>query len=438
LLLPPRQADVIDPVHGNDWMASEAMGAISHTDCNKYWVIVMDANNNEWVSILIDSDIGPQPGNIVRSPYNAPLPASNVFGMKISADGRYIAHANLQFPSVNVHATARNLSSFDIFTFDRSTGIVTYHSQINELGRSPSPYGLEFSNNSEHLYFTDYNRGTIHRHTIGSSATLAQCNPIYDYTGQVGALQLGPNGKIYATKRGQSTLISIDQPNAVLTNPFNASSNRTDIGFETIAQKAGGGNLNLGASAELGLPTFTRIADDCLDGNCDRIASEVDEIIKSNFDELRTRIPYCEDKERVEWCQNAELPDLKPSVNIIWRRSECDDVESDDVEPLLITVGNPYSNVTFCDVTIHKITVVNPDGSEVPVLPDGTPSIELIPIGPYCFGKVEACDFTAREFIVRTRGAVAGDYHIKVEGICFEICIHGDASECFVMKVCMD
>lgn len=436
--IPTPTRDVIDPTYGSDWMASEAMAATSHVDCNKYWVVVLDANNNEWVSILIESDAGPQPGNVVRSPYNAPLPASNVYGMRISSDGRFIANANLQAPSVNIHDTPESESSFDIFTFDRATGLINYHSQISVLGNRPRPYGMEFSNNSEHLYFSDYVAGTIHRHTIGTSAILAQCSLIYDYRGQIGALQMGPNGKIYATKRGQNTLISIDKPNAVLTNPSSSTSNRTDVEFQQKAQKAGGGNLTMRSTAELGLPVFTRIADDCLDGNCERIASEVDEIIKSKFDELREPLPYCEERESVGWCEPADLPELKPVVSIIWGRSGCDDIEGNDVEPILISVGNPYSNVTFCDVKIHKITVVNADGSDIAVLPDGSPSVEIMPIGPYCFGNIEGCDYTAREAVVRTRGAASGDYHIRVDGICYEICIHGDMSECFVMNICED
>ena len=202
--------DVIDPTHGNKWLVSESIGATSHVDCDKYWVVCLDANNEEWVSILMASDLGPLPANMIRSAYAAPSLPSNAYGMRISADGKFIAHANAQSPP--------NVSTIDIFNLDRSSGAVTYHSQISELGGGANPYGLEFSNNSEHLYFTDWARGTIHRHTMGSDATLAQCAPIYDHAGRVGALQLGPNGKIYATKYEQNTLISIDNPNATLTS----------------------------------------------------------------------------------------------------------------------------------------------------------------------------------------------------------------------------
>ncbi|MEI9853027.1 MAG: hypothetical protein WDN24_21700 [Sphingomonas sp.] len=57
--------------------------------------------------------------------------------------------------------------------------------------------------------------------------------------------------------------------------------------------------------------------------------------------------------------------------------------------------------------------VTLPDGGEVPGLPDGTPSVQVVPLGPVCFGDIPPCrDETpgcvSREFVVRTRGARGG------------------------------
>ena len=442
------RVDVIDPVYGTDWVAGESLAATSHTDCNKYWVISLDATNNEWLSILIDSDSSPSPVNVIRSPYGAPLPASNVYGMKVSSDGNMIAHANLQYPNATLgNNTPRSQSSFDLFDFDRSTGIITYHSQITELGDSPAPYGLEFSPGNQFLYFTDYQAGTLHRHTIGSSTTLSSCPHLYTRSRQIGALQLGPNGKIYGVKRGLQSLFSIDMPNASLTNSTNMSQNQIDVGFQETAKTTGGTiNLNLGSSADLGLPTFTRIADDCVGGKCRDVAREVNEQLSEQQSEHVNQMPHCNAEidaagnpiiEELT-CEPIEVPDYQPHISISWGNSECECIESDDSETMNITICNPYSNVDFSGVTLNRLRVVDGDGNPVPVLPDGTDSVELIPVGPYCFGRIKSCSCVSREFVLRNRGAVSGPYKILVEGLCFNVRTHVNTRQCFEFNICKD
>ena len=436
--------DVIDPVYRNDWIISESIGATAHSDCSKYWVVGLDATRNEWVKILIDSDVGPIPANISRSDYGAPILASNTYGMKFSSDGTMIAHANAQFPEVNpTHGTLRNRSSVDIFDFDRNTGNISYKNQITRFPDNPTPYGVEFSPGNQYIYFTDYWHGTVYRHLIGTDEVVSNCTIIYDHTANVGNLQLAPNGKIYGMRRNSNTLFSIDLPNASTTHVApntNAAmaQNQTDLGFTLNAIDSSGNTLTMGGTTELGLPNFTRIADDCLDGNCQRIADEVEEIINESFDETNARMAYCEEREELEFCQPADLPDLKPVINVIWKRSECDDIESTDIEPLHLTVSNPYSNVEFCNLTIHKVTIVKEDGSEIDILPNGDPSVTLSPIGPHCFGNIEGCAYKARELTLWTRGAIIGDYHIRIEGICYDICIHKDMNECVTFNICAD
>lgn len=442
--------DVDHPDHGTDWAASESLAATSHIDCGKYWVIALDARNNEWLSFLIDSDAGPNPINTKVSPYAAPLPASNVYGMKISSDGSMLAHANTQHPvanSYNPAAPAQNLSSVDLFNFNRANGDITYHSQIREFRRDPTPYGLEFSPNMQYLYFTDYAAGILHRHSIGADSTLSASPEIYrKSTGQIGALQLGPNGKIYGVKRGLRSLFSIDFPDAPLTSPSTTSQNQLDVGFQETAKAAGGNNLNLGSSAVLGLPTFTRLADDCVDGNCEGVADEVNLQLEEQMAEHVNKMALCNAEQGPngnplpnDWaCEPADTPDYQPHISITWGDSACDCIESDDTEIMNITICNPYSNVDFKNVTANRLRVIMDDGSEIPVLPDGTPSVQLVPIGPYCFDDIDPCSCISREFVLRNRGAVHGAYKILIEGVCFDVCTHVNTQECFTFDICKD
>lgn len=140
-------------------------------------------------------------------------------------------------------------------------------------------------------------------------------------------------------------------------------------------------------------------------------------------------------------CYEAKFPTLTPTINISWGDSNCDCIETDDTEIMCITVCNGYSNAIFKNFVISKITVVDENGGSVPILPDGTPSVGLHPIGPYCFGDIAACspdgnNCVSREFVLINRGAKAGKYKILIEGICFEVCNRYSLNDCFEYNAC--
>jgi hypothetical protein len=145
----------------------------------------------------------------------------------------------------------------------------------------------------------------------------------------------------------------------------------------------------------------------------------------------------------VSGCKEAEIPRLEPCVTMKWGNSDCDCFETDDTEIVYISVCNCYSNITFSNVHISYLTVTMPDGSAVPTLPDGTPSVQIVPIGPICFGDIAPCvegqeNCVTRQVVIRTRGARGGRYNIRLYGICYEVKIAGLAQACFVLDLCQD
>lgn len=66
--------------------------------------------------------------------------------------------------------------------------------------------------------------------------------------------------------------------------------------------------------------------------------------------------------------------------------SKCDHIETDDVEILCITLCNRYTNIHFTNVMINYLQVVNAAGNAVPYLPDGTPSVMVVPVGQFVSG----------------------------------------------------
>jgi len=137
-------------------------------------------------------------------------------------------------------------------------------------------------------------------------------------------------------------------------------------------------------------------------------------------------------------CAELQLPDVRPRFYVFWGASRCDCIESNDSEIMTILAYNPYSNFSLRGVTVNRIQVVRADGSPVPTLPDGTPSIQLTPRGPYCFGEMGPCSIAYRQFVLQLRGAVGGPYRILIEGICFELCLHRMVEDCVTFDVCQD
>jgi hypothetical protein len=143
-------------------------------------------------------------------------------------------------------------------------------------------------------------------------------------------------------------------------------------------------------------------------------------------------------------CVEVKLPDIQPCISIAWGDSTCDCLETDDLEILSINVSNCYSNVTFNDFNIGHILITDMAGKPVPNLPDGTPSVQLIPSGPICFGNIDPCQnqndptTVSRELVLRTRGAIGKDYLLSFEGVCFTVSHHFQSKQCFVVKLCQD
>ncbi len=143
-------------------------------------------------------------------------------------------------------------------------------------------------------------------------------------------------------------------------------------------------------------------------------------------------------------CKPVKFPDLKPCITVKWGDSPCDCMETDDVEVLCITVCNCYSNVTFGDLTIGQILVTDMAGHPVPTLPDGTPSVQVIPSGPICFGDIGPCKdkdhptCVSREVVLYTRGAIGKNYRLSFNAICFSVCHEFQSEQCFTMKLCQD
>ena len=181
--------------------AAEKLAAVSHEDCCRYWVVSLDldpSGSGRLFAMLIESDEGPSAAATVSQPYPFPNPARG-YAVKFSPDGSLIAISSM--------------TGVDILEFDRATGGFAPHSQVvGGLAGRDAIYGVEFSPNGRHLYLSGHRSGSVWRHDIAAAgsppARLSAAGRIDRWAGnakwsrpfRVGALQLGPNGRIYGAK----------------------------------------------------------------------------------------------------------------------------------------------------------------------------------------------------------------------------------------------
>lgn len=222
----------------NDW--TEKVAAVRGSECNTYWVV--STTNNQFYSYKIDKNgINFTP---VISSISDPLTRRGY--LKLSPDGTKLALAN----QGNKQAI--------VYSFNNTTGVISNDGQ-NLLGFiDGESYGVEFSRNSQKLYisttqfFTDdtFNPSTykVFQFDLTQSNVTATKKLIHQQNGFRGALQLAPDGKIYATiPQTYSNPIGFATHLSVIENP---DSDANDVIFTPNAI-----DLN-GKKSTQGLPPF--------------------------------------------------------------------------------------------------------------------------------------------------------------------------------------
>jgi hypothetical protein len=168
---------------------------------------------------------------------------------------------------------------------------------------------------------------------------------------------------------------------------------------------------------------------------CRRMALQVQqETLKPVYNVMKP----CKGELVIPPCKDVQLPDIRPRFYVFWGDSKCDCIESDDTETMFLVVYNPHRNMRLCNVEVNRLRVVNASGANVAMLPDKTPSVQIVPRGPYCFGDLAPCSIAWRQFVIRLRGAPSGPYRILIEGICYQLCLHRMVEECVTFDVCKD
>ena len=123
--------------------------------------------------------------------------------LKLSPDGTKMVCANM---NGGAFGNTNSIDKLLLYDFDENTGIVSNQQRLFINSQSNSPYGVEFSPNSELLYVHSSNNAggaAVNHYSVLTQFNLAaadiQASEFELDGGQLyrGGLQLGPNGKIY-------------------------------------------------------------------------------------------------------------------------------------------------------------------------------------------------------------------------------------------------
>lgn len=224
--------------------AIEKITAVKHANQIEYWVIGHKQKGRAFQLFKVSEDgVVESFGNI-----NAGRNLSDGIGyLKVSPNGRKLAMAN-----------ASN-GTIDLFDFNPKTGEISNHITADSI--TPlQPYGLEFSPDGSILYIatkTAFNdTAYVFQYSLGSSPIRASQELIHEHKGDLGAIQLGGDGKVYVTHTNSEYLAAIEKP-----NELGAACQYNPIAVYLQGQRC-----------RLGLPTFIQSyfidADFVFDGHC--------------------------------------------------------------------------------------------------------------------------------------------------------------------------
>ncbi|WP_018477086.1 WD40 repeat domain-containing protein [Pontibacter roseus] len=215
--------------------ATEKLTAVRHSNNQDWWVIAHRWNSNAYMAYLVTAEgvnmepvmtnVGTVHGGAHRKAIGYLVP---------SPDGTRLAAALWDSDS-----------NFEVLRFNRSTGEV---SDPILLKGYEEAYGVCFSPDGTKLYGTANGKGGGKAQIIqfnlqaGDEAAISKSAQIIGTSGspRIGALQLGPDGRMYVARQDNIHLGVISKPNAL-----GKESNYVDTGMHLGGRKS-----------DLGLPNF--------------------------------------------------------------------------------------------------------------------------------------------------------------------------------------
>jgi gliding motility-associated-like protein len=183
---------------------TEKIAIVNSANGEDVWAVTHVYGSDEFRAFLITengisaSSVSSNTGLVVSSDDDH----ANAIGyMKISPDGKKLAICHTY------------LTKAELFDFDPSTGIVSNPVVISNEGLHV--YGAEFATNSDVLYISSVDEMKLFQYDLTSDDIQGSRIMLGQLPATLGALQLGPNGKIYVAMAETNQLSVIANPDTV-------------------------------------------------------------------------------------------------------------------------------------------------------------------------------------------------------------------------------
>ncbi|WGH75613.1 T9SS type B sorting domain-containing protein [Tenacibaculum tangerinum] len=213
---------------------SEKVTAVQGKNCSEIWILSI-AENTFYTYKIDKNGVDTSP---VISSSNYPLKDKRGY-LKASPDGTKVAMADFT-AGQNFLGDGRLV----LYNFDNTSGKITSSGiTLTTPSTDGVPYGVEFSQTSSKLYVSTLKLPTsfsIFQYNLLESNISQTKTLVHQEGGYRGALQLGPDGRIYASIPGRNYLGAIENP----------EENANDVQFTSNAVNLGG------AISSQGLPPF--------------------------------------------------------------------------------------------------------------------------------------------------------------------------------------
>ncbi len=225
--------------------STEKQTSFIHKNNKEIWIIAHEFDSDRFITLKLDSSgkltdpifqsIGSKHNRNRTIKENYDL---NGLGyMKFSPDGKKIALA--------IHYNG----NIEIFDFDNESGIISNCISIQDISILTGPYGIEFSPDNKKLFVSGTfppNDPVVYQFDLNYSNADSILNHAYtvfrDSSGSglyAGAIQLGPDEKIYLSFYARRSLSSINRPN-LIGQKCDFNYNAVPLSIVTNAQTAAG------------------------------------------------------------------------------------------------------------------------------------------------------------------------------------------------------
>jgi gliding motility-associated-like protein len=188
---------------------TEKLTAVKHRNNQDIWVLAHGYNSNIFYAYLVTASgiaNAGQPVVSISGTVHQGNVTNNAIGyMKASPDGKRLALA------------VRGMRLYELFDFDNSTGKVSNPVTFQSSDYN-TPYGVEFSPDGSKLYINASQNPTAKLYQIDLSNNNQITLIGSSASPYAGALQMGPDGKIYFARYQSKYLGIIHNPNAAGEN----------------------------------------------------------------------------------------------------------------------------------------------------------------------------------------------------------------------------